>query len=290
MIKISKPSLIKWIKTPVEYKDVLAEAEIIGIMLGDGNIMHNKRSIRLRVRELDFCLNFKKLVEETYRINTTFDNKYYYNCYANSTLLANRIGELTKGNKEIPDFVLSGDNNIKARFLRGFFDSEGSVDLIENRRQIVLTQNNEKMLLQIKSLLGDLEIQSKYVKKRIGSDKLIISLLENLEKYYNLIGFSIGYKQQKLKEAIDYLNFYKPHDKEKYWQVLRHWSNSQKSLRGSAKEMGMNWETYRTWIYGIKMPCQIKMDLEYGLTPKDYEILIKEYSFLPRTDKKKKLK
>lgn len=234
--KITKRGVLKRIHYPSSYDDILAESEIIGIMLGDGNIMHNKRSIRLRVRELDFCLNFKRLVEKTYRINTTLDNKYYYNCYANSTLLTQRIIRLTNGNKEIPEFILGGDNKIKARFLRGFFDSEGSVDLIENRRQIVLTQNNEKMLLQIKSLLWDLEIQSKYVKKRIGSDKLIISLLENLEKYRNLIGFSIGYKQQKLKKAIEYLKFCKAHDKEKYWEVLRHWSNSKKASEDLPKK------------------------------------------------------
>lgn len=283
--KITKSRLLKKINYPSSYDDILAESEIIGIMLGDGNIMHNKRSIRLRVRELDFCLNFKKLIEKTYRINTTLDNKYYHNCYANSTLLTQRIINLTNDNKEIPEFILEGNNKIKARFLRGFFDSEGSVDLIKNRRQIVLTQNNERLLLQIKSLLFDLEIQSKYVKKKIGSDKLIISLLENLEKYYNLIGFSIVYKQQKLKEAVNYLKFYKPHDKEKYWKVLRHWLNSKKSPRASAKEMNMNWETYRSWVYGMKIPCQIKMDIEYGLIPTDYGTLIKEYSFLSKVDK-----
>lgn len=155
------------------------------------------------------------------------------------------------------------------------------MEVMYNRRQIVLTQANKKILLQIKLLLFDLGIQSKYIEKRFGSDKLIISLLENLEKYYNLIGFSIRYKQEKLKEAVDYLKRCKSHEKEKYWEVLRHWVKSKKSLRSSAKEMGLNWETYRVWIYGRKMPCQIKKDIEYGLVPEDYEILREQYEFLP---------
>ena len=240
MIEIKKPKLLKKIEIPNIYEEILDESEIIGIMLGDGNIMHNNRSIRLRVRELEFCQNFKRLIERTYGIEAPLDNKYYYNCYANSTLLTNRISKLTKHNKEIPEFILKGDNKIKSKFLRGFFDSEGSVDIIEHRRQIVLTQNNKKMLLQIKSLLIDLGIQSKYYKKNFGSDKLIISLVDNLEKYYNLIGFSIRYKQDKLGKAIIYLKKCKKHGKEKYWQVLRHWSKSKKSLRGSAKEIYIN--------------------------------------------------
>jgi len=272
---------LKQIKYPISHEDFLNEAEIIGIMLGDGHIMQNNMAIRLRVRELDFAQNFKSLIENTYGINAPLDNKYYYNCYAYSKLLAQRIIDLTKRNKEIPEFVLLGTQDVKARLLRGFFDSEGSVDTIYNRRQIVLTQNNQKMLLQIKTLLFDVGIQSKYVKKRIGSDKLIISLLENLKKYYYLIGFSIKYKQDKLNEAISYLSKCKAHEKEKYWEVLRHWLNSKKSLRISAKEKSMCWETYRSWVYGMKMPCQIKKDIEWKLVPEDYELLKSKYSFLP---------
>lgn len=272
---------LKQIKYPASCEDVLNEAEIIGIMLGDGHIMQNNMSIRLRVRELDFAQNFKSSVQKTYGIEAPLDNKYYYNCYAHSKLLTQRIINLTKRNKQIPDFILKGTNDIKARFLKGFFDSEGSVDTIYNRRQIVLTQNNKKMLLQIKSLLFDMGIQSKYVLKRIGSDKLIISLLENLKKYNELIDFSIAYKREKLKQAINYLEMCKAHDKEKYWEVLRHWLVSEKSLRSSAKEKMMNWETYRSWVYGMKMPCQIKKDIEWNLVPKDYNVLKEKYSFLP---------
>lgn len=283
-MKVTKPKLLKKINYPKTYEETLDEAEIIGIMLGDGHITKNQRSMRLRVRELDFCQNFQKLIEKTYKIKAPLDDKYYYNCWVHSTLLARRISNLTKNNKKIPNFIFNGNKKVKARFLRGFFDSEGSMDVIYNRRQIVLTQNNKEMLLQIKSLLFDLGIQSKYVQKRVGSDKLIISLLENLKKYYQLIGFSIGYKQENLKQAIKYLEKCKAHDKEKYWEVLRHWQNENKSLRSSAKEKAMHWETYRSWVYGMKMPCQIKKDIEFSIIPSDYSELRKHYLFLPQVN------
>lgn len=129
-------------------------------------------------------------------------------------------------------------------------------------------------------MLLDIRIQSRLSIKKNNCPQLIISLLENLEKYHNLIGFSIGYKQKKLEEAIEYLKKAKAHDKEKYWQVLRHWKSNGKSLRGSVKEFNMHWETYRSWVYGMKMPCQIKKDIEVGWVPKDYEELRKSYTFL----------
>ncbi len=263
------------IKIPKTNKGLENEAEIIGIMLGDGYIYKSGYSIRLKVRELDFINNFSKLIKQTYGLRSIY-KMYDYPCsFVHSKQLATRLIILTKYNKLIPKFILRGTNKIKARFLKGFFDAEGSVDVIWNRRQIVLTQNNPKMLLQIKSLLQDLNIQSKYVKKNFGSDKVIISLLENLDKYYSLIGFSIEYKQEKLKKAIKYLKNCKAYEKEKYWQVLRHWLKNKKSIRASAKNLQMHWETYRTWIYGMKAPCQIKKDIEYGVVPKDYNKLRK---------------
>lgn len=277
----ARSGCLKLINIPKTNREFLDEAEIIGIMLGDGHIMQNNCSIRLRVRELDFCQHFKNLIQRTYCTEAPLDDKYYYNCYAHSKLLTQRIIQLTNHNTEIPGFVLNGNNEIKARFLRGFFDSEGSVDVIYNRRQIVLTQNNAKMLLQIKGLLRDMGIQSKYVFKKVGSDKLIISLLRNLERYQKLVGFAINYKQLKLSKAIDYLQKCKAHETDKYWTVLTHWIQNNKSLRSSAKEMSMHWETYRSWVYGMKMPCQIKQDIKFKMIPEDYQYLKSKYCFLP---------
>lgn len=277
------PTKRKNIHIPNTPKEIENEAEIIGIIMGDGHINQKSAYLRLRVREKDFTENFSNLIRKTYGVKAPIFKKQYYESYVFSTLLVKRISYLTKNNKEIPKFILNGSKEAKARFIRGFVDSEGSVDVIYNRRQIVVTHSNIKFLNQIKDMLLDIGIQSKYVKKRFGSDKLIISLLENLEKYNKYIGFSIKEKEKKLVKALIYLRKYKPHDKEKYWEVLRHWVKSKKSLRASAKEMSINWETYRTWIYGMKMPCQIKKDIEFGWVPKDYNKLRDKYSFLPLT-------
>ncbi|MEK6937269.1 MAG: LAGLIDADG family homing endonuclease [Nanoarchaeota archaeon] len=272
----------KEIRIPRKALDLENEAEIIGIILGDGYINKKEYSIRLKVRENDFINNFANLIKKTYGIGTRYKYYDYPCCYVHSINLASRINKLTNKKQRIPNFIICGSKNIKARFLRGFFDSEGSVDVLEkyHRRQIVLTQKNIPWLKQIKTMLFDIGIQSKIYKKPKDSDKLVISLIENMEKYYNLVGFSIRYKQNKLKLAIDYLKNHKPHEKEKYWSVLRHWLKSKKSLRASAKEVKIHWETYRSWIYGTKVPCQIKKDLEFNILPSDHKDLIEQYSFL----------
>ena len=182
-----KPVNLKEIEIPQTYEEILDEAEIFGIMMGDGYC--GNYLIRLKVKDLDFCQHFSNLITRTYGIYAPIKKRDYYACFAHSALLAKRVAKLTKNNFRIPEFILKGDKFIKARFIRGFSDAEGSVDVIYNRRQIVITQKNIPMLEQIKQLLLDLDIQSKVVIKKFGMGKLIISLLRNLELYQEYIGF-----------------------------------------------------------------------------------------------------
>lgn len=277
--KIQESPNLKEIHIPQTFSEILNEAEVVGIMLGDGYL--DPGYARLKVKDKDFIENFSNLIRNTYKIKPSLIKKEYYECYIYNKFLRNRLQELIS-NKSVPKFILDGSIKIKSRFIRGFSDAEGCVDCTNNRRQIVITQLNLKFLKILQEMLLGVGIQSKLALKKNNCPQLIISLLENLQKYNNLIGFSIGYKQRKLEDAIDYLKKYKAHDKDKYWQILRHWLVSRKSLRGSAKELNISWETYRTWVYGMKMPCQIKKDIEVGWIPTNYEKLRKSYRFLPK--------
>lgn len=279
--KIQKSVSLNIVHFPETYEEILNESEIMGIILGDGYL--GPYYARLKVIDKDFVENFSNLIQNTYKIKAPIIKRSYYECYVTDKLIRKRFKELLP-NKSVPGFVINGDSNIKARFIRGFSDSEGCVDCTHNRRQIVITQLNLEILKILQKMFLDLKIQSKLVIKKNNCPQLIISLLENLQKYHDLISFSIGYKQKKLEEAINYLKKDKAHDKEKYWQVLRHWKPNGKSLRSSAKKFDMHWETYRSWVYGMKMPCQIKKDIEVGWVPKDYDELRQNYSFLPKID------
>jgi len=278
---MKKSSSLKEIHIPRTYQEILNEAEVVGIMLGDGYL--GPHYARLKVKDRDFVYNFFNLIQNTYHIKPSMVKKEYYECYVFNKLLRERMRELIS-NKSIPEFILKGDSKLKARFIRGFSDAEGCVDATNYRRQIVITQLNLELLKTLKDMFLDIKIQGKLFLKKNNCAQLTISLLENLQKYHDLIGFSIGYKQKKLEGAIKYLKKYKSHDKEKYWQILRHWIASGKSLRSSAKEFNMHWETYRSWAYGMKIPCQIKKDIEVGWVPVDYEELRKSYCFLPKTN------
>ena len=75
--KIQKIWNLKEFHIPNTYGEILNEAEIIGIILGDGHVNLKGGYIRIRVNELDFCKNFSVLIKSTYKIDAKIDNKYY---------------------------------------------------------------------------------------------------------------------------------------------------------------------------------------------------------------------
>ena len=104
-------------------------------------------------------------------------------------------------------------------FLRGMYDSEGSVDY--TAKTIHLYNQNKKLLQLCKSLLLDLGIEcnslrvcikkgkrvtfpnnKKYTTKR-NMYELIIGKRENLIKFRDIIGFNIKRKQNKLIKSIN---------------------------------------------------------------------------------------
>lgn len=80
--------------------------------------------------------------------------------------------------------------SLKQGFLRAFFDDEGCVDFRERRRtrRIRGYQKDKKILLLIQRLLADFNIHASVVEP----NEVVISGKDNLEKFRERIGFSVG--------------------------------------------------------------------------------------------------
>jgi hypothetical protein len=267
------------IRVPSKKYQKICEAYIIGALLGDGHL--TDYMIRLKVTQKDFRDEFSNCIKKAYKFIPRIKEKNnIFLCRVHSVLLSKRLKRFTKNNSDIPFFVMNGNNEIKANFIKGFADAEGCVDLNYNKHQIVIVQKNIKILKKIQKLLLDLKIQSKIYRKKDKNDHLVISLYENLKRFKELIGFSIDYKREKLKTAVNYLEKFNI-PVILYWNSLRVWISSNNSQNSSAKELGLNWGTFRSWVKGEKMPNKIKKDIELGWVPEDYDTLREHYQFLP---------
>ena len=193
-------------------------AYILGVERGDGHCFYSKSShgtsagLILRVKDKDFAIYFKEKLERWAKLPVSFGLGYnnLYHVRLSSVEVAKFIRQFAFNENSFPN------KNHKIYFLKGLFDSEGSVAgyNLSNRRRacrwISFSNSNKDTVNLLCKFLSDLRINHK-IKSRIhsgfGSTKMQYEVYiygkENLVRYHNLINFSIKRKQKILKEVLD---------------------------------------------------------------------------------------
>lgn len=182
---------------------------VLGVINGDGSIRGDrKKQIVLTVKDRIFAETFKKVLDKW----TGYDSHFSF---------SKKIGyKVELGHWEASRFLQSFDlkrlSNIpewvKCAFLRGLFDSDGSVyasnlDDLRRASRCVNFYNSDKNLIDIVSkLLNELNIKHKiYMRHRSGfgstKPQYTISIFgrKNITKFLEKIGFTPGIKQVKGK-------------------------------------------------------------------------------------------
>ena len=95
--------------------------------------------------------------------------------------------------------IINAPLKIKKEFLRALFDDEGSV---RNKYTISLYSINKKGLIQIKEMLKEFEIKSKF-EEGFGSKRNVYALsIKDFGLFRDKIGFNLTRKQQKLESML----------------------------------------------------------------------------------------
>jgi hypothetical protein len=193
-----------------------SSAYIIGVLLGDGNIMYDR--FRIAVKDKDFVLNIQKNIKNWTNYNLKIKkiknnhfkkNSFLYYLVFNSKFIQSKIKILIKKIKN------SNNKSLISLFLAGCYDSEGSVD--KNRLRIRLSITNKKYKDLIINSLNKLQIT--YTSKIDNITNFFIIRIygyKNLNLFKKFIRFSIQRKQRRLIENLK--NFEK---KQKYEKKKR---------------------------------------------------------------------
>ncbi|BFI73068.1 DNA endonuclease [Nanoarchaeota archaeon] len=255
-VKISKATVIRWcnnITDPfkkLNLGDIKPSPElsyIIGAFLGDGDLYFREKNyeyrVRIRVIDKEFAEEFAKCAKKL-----GFDvDLFFERDRTRSDRWAARIKSkqlymfLNRDWRELLQFSMP---YIKY-FLRGFYDAEGYPVVRTSKKlgiAIELCNSNKELLDNIADILNKFGIKTRY---RIGAKKgeaikarnkiyianftvyyLIIYRLEDIQKFYNEIGFTIKRKMRKLEFVLDLLSKYDPYIalekfKEKYIKIGR---------------------------------------------------------------------
>lgn len=199
---------------------------ILGVLCGDGyiNCIRNDYQISLQSIDKEFVDEFSKCIYKTYKINPKesfikVKNPRWNDKYSSRICSKKMFKDLQRYNKsfktfewKVPRQILNGSKSIKAKFLQGFFDSEGCVSY--KGKKIVGASSNSDGVDGIVILLKNLGIKSKvYDYKNRKLKGIFIQDRRSIELFKNLIGFVIINKKENLKKLVnDYKRYYIPRE------------------------------------------------------------------------------
>lgn len=231
-VKAGKSGRISKVKFPIRESPELALLVAKG--LGDGSIEKNFRfSYWNNEKDLinEFCELANKITGKSkVTINELEDGRIQAKCNPFVGLVVHLsgvpIGDKTLQDFNVPYWIKNGSRKIKASFIRGLFDDEAHVQLdkkYKTRRVTIAlgklakkSKSLENFLISIKKILSEFDINSTEIRKQEsiinedGREKVIlcfsISRKENLENFFNKIGFTNPNKSLKLKESLESFN------------------------------------------------------------------------------------
>jgi len=202
-IKISRYDKEKELKLPRKLTPELAEE--IGISIGDGFLSNKRYEYRLKgnKNEKDYYDSFIKLLYKKL-FNLDLNIKEYENTYGFEIAskgfwtFKNKVLKIPSGRKDninIPDVVKINNIKILTSFIRGLFDTDGSVSFLNRYGynkyypRISIAFKSKNLIVEVMEILQMLGLEPKISKKE-PYWQIYLNGYDRLEKYSNLIGWS----------------------------------------------------------------------------------------------------
>ena len=151
----------KDVRLPSEYSKELAE--FLGIMLGDGHISKYQTIVTLGTKELDYVQYVAELMSRLFGVPATIivEKNGYHDVYIGSIDLTRWLrGHGLVSNKvrdqvDVPGWITNDPEWMQA-FIRGFFDTDGSIYRLRFGCQISLTNHSLPLLRSLRVMLSKL--------------------------------------------------------------------------------------------------------------------------------------
>jgi intein-encoded DNA endonuclease-like protein len=189
---------------------------VLGTLCGDGYLATGYR-IGLDVCDKEFAQYFRYCLWKIYNLNpsirlvtekkTNFKSQKPQYCVMLVSKLAaldllSYIPSFKTFEWGVPEQVKEASLEIKAMFIKGFADSEGSVKNRSLNREIYLFSGNSKGLKEVQQLLTHFSINSFFSKRGATVFSLRTGDYRSLKNYYDNVGFIIKRKQEKLEAGL----------------------------------------------------------------------------------------
>ena len=176
------------VSLPKRYsKDI---AEFFGIMLGDGHISHFQVVVCLGTKEEKYALHVKSLIEKIFKTKAKIALRRdgYRDVYLGSTVITSwllrqgLVFNKVKSQVDVPIWIFS-KKKFMNNFLRGFFDTDGSVYKLKFGIQISLTNHSFPILVSLHKMLSTLG----YNPSVINTHRIYLTRIKDLKRFFQEI-------------------------------------------------------------------------------------------------------
>ncbi len=183
-------------------------SEFIGIMLGDGHLTSTQVAVTLGNKEESYVNYVSELVNKIFKIKPKILRlkKGYFVVYFGSTevvrwlLSMGLVFNKVRQQVDVPVWIFSNHNWMEG-FLRGFFDTDGSVYKLKFGIQIAFTNRSLPMLKSIHRCLTLLD----YNPSKISLFRVYLTRKEDVNRFFTTIG-SANLKHQQRFEKFSLTN------------------------------------------------------------------------------------
>ncbi len=164
-------------------------AETLGVLLGDGNITQYQVKVTLGTKEYRYARYVQALLEKVFGIHPShivIKNKYqtvYFGSTRVTSWLRTKQGLVNhkvRSQVLVPAWVHS-KKTYQMAFLRGFFDTDGSVYQLQKGVQVSFTNKSVPLLQALQKMLKELD----YTPSRISVNKVYLTRKHDVERFFS---------------------------------------------------------------------------------------------------------
>jgi len=196
-------------------------AYFLGAITGDGCIKSSGFTITCAKEDEHIVKEIDRILRKHFSISLNFKDNHRNPQNWTCTKQDKKLKELfsfvpeivtTSHYKQIPQVILSAPQSVQAAFIRGLFDTDGSVN--KKALQVSITQVNPVIIQQLRMMLLNMGIISRYdIKKTSWSGGTKRGVTHRLNIYSSMalqfrdmVGFSLPRKKEKLRAHITKAN------------------------------------------------------------------------------------
>lgn len=180
-------------------------AEFIGIMLGDGHLSHFQAVVTLGTKEASYADHVRALMQKLFSTNANIGLRKdgFRDVYLSSTvvtawlyhmgLVSNKVREQVS----VPLWIFEKPGYMRA-FLRGFFDTDGSIYKLRFGVQISLTNKSRPLLVSLRKMLVELG----YRPSEVGDMRVYVTRVPDVKRFFAEIRPANQKHQRRYAEFI----------------------------------------------------------------------------------------